>query len=179
MTSERTERKILHPKRSARYLKLIAIFKIANGVLLLLLGGSILMLGTRAGFLDAVSDWVSDEILLEHSHAISYLLNKLQDVLDGGALRASGFFALFYAALLLVEGIGVYRQKRWAEYLMVFATGILIPLEVHHVIFHPSPLGFLILVVNCFIVWFLFTVLRRESRPRAVERPREIAVNLP
>jgi uncharacterized membrane protein (DUF2068 family) len=60
---------------------------------------------------------------------VHFLLHKLQDVLAGGQLRATGFLALFYCAVLFTEGIGVYMQKRWAELLMIFATAALIPLE--------------------------------------------------
>lgn len=176
--SDGVKRRILEPENRRRYLRLIAIFKIAKGSLLFLLGVSILFLGSRAAVLDAASDWVSDEILLEHSRAISYLLNKLQAVLTGDALRASGLLALLYATVLFVEGIGVYLQKRWAEYLMVFATAALIPVEVRHILHRPSLLAFIILGVNCFIVWFLYIVLRRAPAQPSPPK-REVAMSSP
>src|ERR1700739_5015581 len=104
---------ILQEPRRVRYLKLIALFKIGKGVLLLLLGGSLLFVNARQGWMDALSDWTDEEILLGHSKAVHFLLSKLQDVLaGGGALRATGFLALFYCALLLTEGVGVYLQQR-------------------------------------------------------------------
>ena len=92
-----------------------------------------------------------------------YLLNKLQDALAEGQLRVTGLLAFFYAAVLFTEGFGVYFQKRWAEFLMVFATGALIPLEVRHVWHRPTAAAIIILVVNCFIVWFLYRILRRDT----------------
>jgi hypothetical protein len=47
-------------------------------------------------WMDALSNWTADEILLEHSKAVAYLLHKLQAVLAGGTLRATGLLALFY-----------------------------------------------------------------------------------
>ena len=47
-----------------------------------------------------------------------------------GLVRATGFLALFYSAVLFTEGIGVYMQQRWAELLMIFATASLIPIEI-------------------------------------------------
>src|SRR5439155_16947403 len=114
---------------------------------------------------DSISDWASDEILLKHSRIVVYLLSKLQDLLAGGALRATGLLAFFYAAVLFTEGIGVYLQKRWAEYFMVFATGALIPLELRHIFYRPSIAAGIILAANCFIVWFLYRVLKREPAP--------------
>src|SRR5213079_811536 len=154
---------ILQEPRRHRYLKLIALFKIGKGVLLSVLGVSLLFLNARTRWMDAISDWTADEILLEHSKGISYLLHKLQAVLAGGTLRATGFLALFYAAVLLTEGIGVYMEQRWAELLMIFATAALIPLEVRHIWHHPGVVGALILLVNCFIVWFLYRVLKRDK----------------
>ncbi len=165
---------ILREPRRVRYLKLIALFKIAKGVLLFVLGFSLLFLNARDRWLDAISDWANEEILLGHSKAIHFLLSKLQDVLAGGALRATGFLALFYCAVLFTEGLGVYFQQRWAELLMIFATGALIPLEVRHLWHRPSLAALLILLANCFIVWFLYRVLKRDKAEPQVERKSEL-----
>jgi uncharacterized membrane protein (DUF2068 family) len=162
MKKEKTEPAIFRRANRVRYLKLIAIFKMLKGVLLLLLGFSLLFLNSRTRWLDAISDWTDEEILLAHSRGVHYLLNKLQEILANGQLRAPGILALFYSAVLFTEGIGVYLQKRWGELLMVFATAALIPLEVRHIWHRPSLAAILILVANCFIVWFLYRVLRRE-----------------
>ncbi len=162
---------ILQGQKRVRYLKIIALFKMAKGVLLFMLGFSLLFLNARDLWMDKISDWATDEILLEHSKAVHFLLNKLQDVLAGGHLRATGLLALFYCGVLFTEGIGVYMQQRWAELLMVFATAALIPLEIRHLWHRPSLAGVVILAANCFIVWFLYRVLRREKgeRPAAAE----------
>ena len=165
---------ILQEPRRVRYLKLIAIFKIAKGVLLFVLGFSLLFLNARDRWLDAISDWANEEILLGHSKAVHFLLSKLQDVLAGGALRTTGFLALFYCAVLFTEGIGVYFQQRWAELLMIFATGALIPLEVRHLWHRPSLAALLILLANCFIVWFLYRVLKRDKVELRVEKKSEL-----
>lgn len=151
-------------QRRARYLKLIAVFKIVKGFLLLGIGFSLLVLNSRTLWLDALSEWADEEVLLTHGKIVLYLLNKMQAVLADGQLRVPGLLALFYSAILFTEGIGVYLQKRWAEFLMVFATATLIPFELRHIYHHPSFGGFLVLAVNCFIVWFLARVLRRAPR---------------
>ena len=165
---------ILQGTRRVRYLRLIAILKIAKGLLLLVLGVSLLFLNARTRWMDALSSWTADEILLEHSKGIAYLLHKLQAVLAGGTLRATGFLALFYTAVLFTEGIGVYMQQRWAELLMIFATATLIPLEVRHVWHRPGLVGVLILLANCFIVWFLYRVLKRDKAKPHATQPREL-----
>ena len=175
MTNRAHEPAILQGARRVRYLKLIALFKIAKGGLLLVLGVSLLFLNARTRWMDALSDWAADEILLEHSRAVAYLLQKLQAVLAGGTLHATGLLALFYSAVLFTEGIGVYMEQRWAELLMIFATAALIPLEVRHIWHRPSLAAIVILIVNCFIVWFLYFVLRRRPNSMAPPIERELA----
>jgi uncharacterized membrane protein (DUF2068 family) len=165
---------ILKGQRRVRYLKIIALFKITKGALLLLLGTSFLFLNARVAWMDAISGWAADEILLEHSKAIRFLLNRLQEMLSGGALRATAFLALFYCGVLFTEGIGVYLQKRWAEWLMIFATAALIPVEVRHIWHRPGLAGFLIFIANCFIVWFLWLVLRRDRAAHHHARSQEV-----
>src|SRR5207245_10105385 len=165
---------ILREPRRHRYLKVIALFKIFKGILLFLLGFSLLFLNSRPVWLDQISDWADDQLLLHHSKYITFLLNKLQDFLAGdGTLRATGILALFYCGVLFTEGIGVYMQKRWAELLMIFATGALIPLELRHIFHRPGIGAGIILAANCFIVWFLYRVLKRESA-RAPTKPRAV-----
>ena len=156
------EPRILRGQYRVRYLRLIAVFKILKGVFLLSLGVSLIFLNSRTGWMDSISDWATDELLVVHSKTLHYLLNHLQTALSGGHLRATGVLSLVYSAILFTEGIGVYLQKRWGELLMVVATSALIPLEIHHLFVKPGIVAVIILLVNCFIVWFLYRVLRRE-----------------
>jgi len=174
MSKPAHEPAILQGARRVRYLKLIALFKITKGVLLLVLGVSLVFLNARTRWMDALSNWTADEILLEHSKAVAYLLHKLQAVLAGGTLRATGFLALIYAGVLFTEGIGVYMQQRWAELLMIFATAGLIPFEIRHLWHRPGLAGALILLANCFIVWFLYRVLKRDKVKPHVAQQREL-----
>jgi uncharacterized membrane protein (DUF2068 family) len=136
MSKPAHEPAILQEPRRHRYLKLIALFKIGKGALL--------------------------------------LLHRLQAVLAGGILRATGLLALVYSAVLFTEGIGVYMQQRWAELLMICATAGLIPIEVRHLWHRPGLVSALILLANCFIVWFLYRVLRRDKPKAHVAQPREL-----
>jgi uncharacterized membrane protein (DUF2068 family) len=179
MNAHPHELAILEEHRRVRYLKLIALFKIFKGALLFALGFSLLFLNSRPVWLDQISDWADDQLLLHHSKAVTFLLNKLQAMLSGGALRATGILSLFYCGVLFTEGIGVYMQKRWAEFLMIFATGALIPLEIRHTwrscLFHrPVLVPLALLLANCFIVWFLYMVLRRDKHPPAPKPKREL-----
>ncbi|MEO8045230.1 MAG: DUF2127 domain-containing protein [Spartobacteria bacterium] len=173
MSTSTPIQKMLRPQRRVRYLKMIAIFKMLQGAALLAIGLSLLFLHSRSNWMAEIADWVDGELMVAHSRAMLYFLSRLQAVMTGGLLQLTGLIALFTAVVLFTEGIGVYLQKRWAEMLMVFATGLLIPFEVRHVWFHPGMVSILILAVNCFIVWFLYRVLRRERREGALAATEE------
>jgi uncharacterized membrane protein (DUF2068 family) len=57
---------------------------------------------------------------------------------------------------------------------MIFATAALIPIEVRHLLHDPGLISTLILLANCFIVWFLYRVLRRDKPKAHVAQPHEL-----
>ncbi len=173
MSASTPIQKMLRPQRRVRYLKMIALFKIIQGLLLFSVGVSLLALHSRARWLDAISDWVDGELMVAHSRSVLYLLSRLQDVVAGGLLQVTGWVALFFALLLCTEGVGVYLQQRWAELLMVVATASFIPFEVRHAWRHPGAVVVVILALNCFIVWFVYRVLRRERGEERAAPPKE------
>lgn len=75
--------------------------------------------------------------------------------------------ALAYGALELVEGVGLWLDRLWAEYLTVIATSLLVPLEVYELVRKPSLLKAAGLVVNVLIVLYLARRLRRRVQGRA------------
>jgi uncharacterized membrane protein (DUF2068 family) len=165
---------LMEPTHRVRYLKIIALFKIAKGVLLFLLGASVLFLNVKHSWIDQINDWADTELLLGHSKPIVYLLHKLEALLQEGHLRATALLAFFYCGVLFTEGIGVYMQKRWAEFLMILATAAFIPLEIRHLWHHRTLAALVLLLANCFIVWFLYLVLRREKSEHAPDPTREL-----
>ena len=162
------ERAMSQQARGVRYLKLIALFKIVKGVLLLVLGVSLLCLDAWSDWTNAPLKWIANEILLQRSKVISYLLRNLQTILSGGVRHATAFLSLFYAAIFFTEGIGVYLQQRWAALLIIFECAAFIPIELHHLWHRPGLVGALILLANYLIVWFLYVLLKRDRRKTQV-----------
>ena len=60
-----------------------------------------------------------------------------------------------YALIELTEGIGLAMRRRWAEYLIVFATGLLIPYEAWEVVHKGTLLRVAGLALNIAIVAYL------------------------
>ena len=85
------------------------------------------------------------------------------------AVHGATLITFAYVALVLVEGTGLWFRKRWAEWLTVVATSLLIPFEVWKLVFHPNGKAAIVgavLVVNIAIVVYLARQLR-ATRPAA------------
>jgi uncharacterized membrane protein (DUF2068 family) len=143
-----------------RWLLLIAVFKFFKGTLLLLVGIGALSL-TNKGVAAHFAHWTAALRVDPDNHFIHGLVGKLSFVSDRQLEEVSaGTF--FYAALMLTEGLGLWLQKRWAEYFTIFATGSFIPLEVYELWKQLSAPKVAVLVVNIVVVAYL--VARRLSR---------------
>jgi uncharacterized membrane protein (DUF2068 family) len=150
-----------------RTLRLIATWKLVKGALLLLFGVSLLVLDIREPWYDAVLNWIQAEIFTPRRWLLDWLLQKVLTFLTGDNLRLTGIVALLYAVLLAVEGVGVFLEQRWAEWLMVLATASLIPFEAYHLAEKFTWFRVLVLVVNVGIVWYLWRTLRTGERAGA------------
>ncbi|TME68548.1 MAG: DUF2127 domain-containing protein, partial [Chloroflexi bacterium] len=62
---------------------------------------------------------------------------------------------IVYAALEATEGVGLAMRRRWAEYLTVIATGILIPYEAYEVVIHVTLFKVGALLLNLAVVGYL------------------------
>ena len=75
-------------------------------------------------------------------------------------LELTGVALTAYALLEGVEAVGLWRAKRWAEYLTFVATALLLPLEVYEIAHKPTALKAVTLVINVAIVAYLVIAKR-------------------
>ncbi|SIN96020.1 Uncharacterized membrane protein, DUF2068 family [Singulisphaera sp. GP187] len=150
-------------------LAMIGVYKLAKAAVLLIGGAFVLRLKPN-DILDGVIRIVArfrfdpeDELI----HATIARLSGLSEK----RLVAIGAGIVFYGLLYLVEGVGLLLQKRWAEYLVVVTTGLLIPLEVYEVFKKGSPLRIAVLLANVAIVAYLIRTIQVEMRSRDAQPP--------
>jgi uncharacterized membrane protein (DUF2068 family) len=74
------------------------------------------------------------------------------------------------AAVSLVEGWALWRGHAWGSWLVIGATGSLLPFEVVALLRHPHLVRLAVLVVNAAIVAYLVRKERREIRQSAQGR---------
>ncbi|MGH7524549.1 MAG: DUF2127 domain-containing protein [Gemmatimonadales bacterium] len=83
--------------------------------------------------------------------------------LPASRLRLIGGGAFLYSALFLTEGIGLWRQRRWAEYLTVVATASFIPFEVFELIQRITVPRIAALVINIAVLVYLIWKLKHPD----------------
>jgi len=71
-----------------------------------------------------------------------------------------GCVVALYAALLVIESVGLWGARRWAEYLTFVETGSLVPFELYELAGGISALKVLALVINLAIVLYLLLAHR-------------------
>jgi uncharacterized membrane protein (DUF2068 family) len=140
-------------------LRAIAVFKFAKAALMFLIA-----LGAQALISPEVNQWARDTAgdlqIRTHSHYVRLLLGKF-GALEPQSFEAISLVAFFYTALLSAEGIGLWLEKRWAEYLTIIITVSLVPAELYEIWRHATLTRFVILAANVAIVAYLVAVLRR------------------
>jgi len=127
-------------------LRLIAAFRFGKAILLIAAGIAILKIA-------GIPDWVT-----RFPRAMSFL-EKLEDP-HYRHLLAPAMFA--YATLFLVEGIGLWMEKVWAEYLTIIATASFLPFEIYEAMKRVTALRLTILVLNAAILIYLIWRVRKK-----------------
>ncbi len=145
-------------------LRLIALFKFTQALTLLLVALAAVQL-LRPEIATMVQDWM-DTLPIDSEQNLVQQFIGWATGLGTQQVVALGFGALVYAALFLLEGVGLWRRKTWAEWLTVVATALPIPLEIYEVVNHLSPLRVAAFVANVAIVTLLVVHLRKLAQLR-------------
>ena len=79
--------------------------------------------------------------------------------------------AVLYGLLEGLEGIGLLLRRRWAEYLVLIATAVFLPVEIEEIVRRPTVLKVGALLVNLLIIGYLIwrkrLFLERPGHPMA------------
>jgi uncharacterized membrane protein (DUF2068 family) len=149
-------------------LRLIALFKLLKGLLLLVVGFGVLRLVHTDTWATAVA-WADRLSLDPQNRYVDALLNRLSSV-DERTLASIGAGSFVYAALLLTEAVGLWLERPWAEYFTIIVTASFIPLELYELTRRFTMVRLTVLVVNLAIVAYL-----AAHRRKAVHRARVAA----
>jgi uncharacterized membrane protein (DUF2068 family) len=138
------------------FIKVIIVERIVKAAVLIALAIGLLVAG-RTGLLTSWANYAHDQLnLAAGSSLIVQLLLKVVVYIGNfnhTTLLAIG--AIVYALLEGTEGVGLAMRRRWAEYLTVIATGLLIPYEAYEVIHKVTPFKVGARLLNVAVVGYL------------------------
>jgi uncharacterized membrane protein (DUF2068 family) len=80
---------------------------------------------------------------------------KVDNLTEAGMLRVA-LGTLIYSLFALVEGIGLMFRVTWAGWLSIGESAFFIPIEVFELLHNFTWVVFTIMVLNIFMVWYLF-----------------------
>jgi len=139
----------------------IAIFKIAKALSLVAIGFGALRL-LKPAVAQEFERWATAFAWRLSPRSLPAVKNALAH-LHRTRLSVWGGVAFLYAGLFLVEGIGLWMERRWAEYLTIVATSSLVPFEVYELVRHVTWPRAVTLAINLLVVGYLVVKVRRKA----------------
>jgi len=143
-------------------LLLIAALKLAQALLFCAMGvGAFRLLHKDVG--DVLEMLVYHLRFNPESKFINFLLIK-SSILDDRLLKRIVGVFFIYAGLDLVEGIGLYLEKTWAEYLTLGITASFLPWEVFEIFRKLTVIRVSLLTVNVLVFLYLFRLVTARAK---------------
>jgi uncharacterized membrane protein (DUF2068 family) len=151
------------PLHEAILMRLIAINKATHAAFFTTLAAMLLLLESNFTRLHNWAQSVVDGLQTPISDtgqgaSQSWLSRQMRHLLDlqPGTVHVLLGLAVVYAVIEWTEAIGLWRERRWAEYLTVIATAGFLPLEIHELLDRVTVLRVLALIVNvALIIWLV------------------------
>ncbi len=150
------------PHRHNKGLVLIAGYKMLTALFFIAVGVGALRLVHR-DIDDVVSQIASVLRFNPESRFVNFILDEAS-LINDPLLRRIGLAAFCYAGLGIIEGIGLYLEKAWAEYLTVIITASFLPWEIHEIIRKLSWQRVSLFVLNVLVLLYLVFILMDRSR---------------
>ncbi len=141
-------------KQKAPTLYVIIAIKLVKGILLLLLALGVYSLSDN-NLPEEFRRLLASLHLDPEKKFFTQVANKLTSVTPSNLIWvASGTF--LYSLFSLIEGVGLIFRVGWAGWLAIGESAFFIPIEMYELMKSFSPTVFVILLINIFIVWYLF-----------------------
>lgn len=124
--------------------------------------GLVLLTHPHTNWSQTISDLARHLGFDPSGNGIQKIITKIKAI-SSRRYEVFGVIAIAYGVLEGVEAYGLWRRRRWGEYLTVLATSLLFIPEIWEIVKKPSALKVAALVVNLVIVVYLIVRLRRHG----------------
>lgn len=143
-------------------LRAVAILEAAKGTLVLLVGLGLLSIGHEA--IERFAERLVTHAHLNPAAHYSDIFIYLASRLHGIAVPVLACAAFLYAGIRLSEAYGLWRERRWAEWLAAWSGAIYIPFELYELSVRVTWLKIGALFLNVAIVAFMLYSLSQSKR---------------
>jgi uncharacterized membrane protein (DUF2068 family) len=99
------------------------------------------------------------------SRLVIFILRKAS-VINGPVLERISLVAYCYATLTLIEGIGLYLEKAWGEFLTLAITASFLPWEILEIFRRLTWVRVSLLTINILVFVYLLRVIIIRARSR-------------
>ena len=100
---------------------------------------------------------------------LSQLLNWVSGI-NVAKLQLLDLVCFAYATLYLIQALGLWYDRYWAEWLTLMMAMLFVPYEIFEVIMHHQPLTIILLVLNLAVVAYLLHHVRQKRQQRKLAR---------
>ena len=153
----------LERQKHNRWLVLIAAYKFLLAGMFVAVGIGALRLMHKD--IDDVISHLGDMLRFNpESRFVNFLYDKAT-IINDPLLKRIGALAFSYAAVSLVEGVGLYLEKAWGEYLTLAITASFLPWEIFEVFHRLTFVRVGLLVVNAFVFIYLLRIVVARRKP--------------
>jgi len=154
------------PLRDKVVLRIIAVDRALHFLVLAVLGLAVLLFAHREDLrhkifrvLADVQETIGGGPVQASSHGFLHSITKVF-TLQSNKLSLLALAILVYALLEGIEAVGLWYQRRWAEYLTLIATALFLPLEIFELSHKLSPFKVFAFVLNVAVVIYLLLAKR-------------------
>ena len=154
------------PQNHDRVLLLIAVYKFLHAALFFAIG-----MGAHRLLHKNIADQI--DLFARHlrffnpeSRLVIFILRKAS-VINGPVLERISLVAYCYATITLVEGIGLYLEKAWGEFLTLAITASFLPWEIFEIFRRLTWIRVGLLTINLLVFLYLLRLVLDRARIRA------------
>lgn len=150
-----------------RWLVLIAAYKFLLALMFAAVGVGALRLLHKD--IDDVIGHIGDMLRFNpESRFVNFLYDRAS-LINDPLLRRIGALAFSYAGVSLAEGIGLYLEKAWGEFLTLAITASFLPWEIFEIFHRVTAVRVGLLVVNLLVFIYLLKIVTGRRKPAESE----------
>jgi uncharacterized membrane protein (DUF2068 family) len=152
-------------RRHDKGLVLIAVYKLLQALLFVAIGlGAHHLLHKDVG--DELATLADHLRFNPESRLVTFVLGRAEFLNDPLLFRI-GLVAFCYAALSMIEGIGLYLEKIWAEYLTLAVTASFLPWEIFEIVRRVTAIRVSLLAANLLVFFYLLRLVADREKKTA------------